>query len=145
MWVLAAADGQPDLAIASQYCVGRHTAALWRRRARADGNGAVCEIEPGRGRKPQYNQAKRDAVIEATLQTKPKGMTHWSCRLTAKAQGISKNTVNRLWQLHHLKPHLSRTFKLSRDPKFLEKLTDVLRLYLSPPHKAVLLCVDEKS
>jgi hypothetical protein len=106
---------------------------------------AVWEIEPGRGRKPQYNQAKRDAVIEATLQTKPKGMTHWSCRLMAKAQGISKNTVNRLWQLHHLKPHLSRTFKLSRDPKFLEKLTNVLGLYLNPPPKAVVLCVDEKS
>ena len=63
----------------------------------------------------------------------------------AEAQGVSKNTVNRLWQLHNLKPHLSRTFKLSRDPKFLEKLTDVVGLYLNPPQKAVILCVDEKS
>jgi hypothetical protein len=63
----------------------------------------------------------------------------------AKAQGVSKNTVNRLWHLHHLKPHLSRTFKLSRDPKFVEKLTDVVGLYLNPPQKAGVLCVDEKS
>jgi transposase len=72
-------------------------------------------------------------------------MTHWSCRLMAKAQQVSASTVNRLWQLHHLKPHLSRTFKLSRDPKFLEKLTDVVGLYLNPPQKAVVLCLDEKS
>jgi transposase len=63
----------------------------------------------------------------------------------AKAQGVSKNTVNRLWQLHNLKPHQSQTFKLSRDPKFVEKLTDVVGLYLNPPHKAIVLCVDEKS
>src|SRR5256884_9572311 len=75
-----------------------------------------------RGRKPKYELEKRDALIRATLETKPKGMTHWSCRTMAKAQGVSKSTVNRLWQLHNLKPHLSRTFKLSRDPKFIEKL-----------------------
>jgi len=72
-------------------------------------------------------------------------MTHWSCRTMAKAQGVSKSTVNRLWQLHNLKPHLSRTFKLSRDPKFIEKLTDVVGLYLNPPQKGIVLCVDEKS
>ncbi len=105
----------------------------------------MWEIAPGRGRKPRYDQTKRDAIIKATLQSKPKGMTHWSCRLMAEAQGVSKNTVNRLWQLHNLKPHLSRTFKLSRDPNFLEKLTDVVGLYLNPPNKAVVLCVDEKS
>ncbi len=63
----------------------------------------------------------------------------------AKAQGVSKNTVNRLWQLHNIKPHLSRTFKLSRDAKFLENLTDVVGLYMNPPDKALVLCVDEKS
>src|SRR5881398_3129842 len=72
-------------------------------------------------------------------------MTHWSCRTLAKAQGVSHSTVNRLWQLHNLKPHLSRTFKLSRDSKFIEKLTDVVGLYLNPPQKAIVLCVDEKS
>jgi transposase len=143
--VLAAADGQQDLAIASAYGVNRHTAALWRRRVVEAGIGAVWEVQPGRGRKPQYDQAMRDGIIDATLQTKPEGMTHWSCRTMAEAQGVSKNTVNRLWQLHNLKPHLSRTFKLSRDPKFLEKLTDIVGLYLNPPEKALVLCVDEKS
>src|SRR5205823_4781875 len=93
----------------------------------------------------KQDQEKRDALIAATLETKPKGMTHWSCRTLAKAQGVSHSTVNRLWQLHNLKPHLSRTFKLSRDSKFIEKLTDVVGLYLNPPQKAIVLCVDEKS
>jgi transposase len=143
--VLAAAGGQQDLEIAAQMKVNRHTPALWRKRVVAEGIGCVWEIAAGRGRKAHYDQAKRKAIIEATLQTKPKGMTHWSCRQMAQAQGVSKNTVNRLWQLHNLKPHRSRTFKLSRDPKFLEKLTEVVGLYLNPPQKAVVLCVDEKS
>jgi len=143
--VMAAAAGQQDLEIASAHGVNRHTAALWRRRVRETGIGTVWKIQAGRGRKPKYDQVKRDALIGATLQTKPKGMTHWSCRLMAKAQGVSKNTVNRLWQLYHLKPHLHRTFKLSRDPKFVEKLTDVVGLYLNPPQKALVVCVDEKS
>src|SRR6059036_731543 len=143
--VLAAASGKQDLEIASIYDVNRHTAALWRQRVRAAGIGSLWEIQPGRGRKPKYDQEKRDALIRATLETKPKGMTHWSCRTLAKAQGVSHSTVNRLWQLHNLKPHLSRTFKLSRDSKFIEKLTDVVGLYLNPPQKAIVLCVDEKS
>src|SRR5213075_2553044 len=143
--VLAAAAGKQDLEIASIYDVNLHTAALWRQRVRAAGIGSLWEIQPGRGRKPKYDQEKRDALIAATLETKPKGMTHWSCRTMARVQGVSKSTVNRLWQLHNLKPHLSRTFKLSRDSKFIEKLTDVVGLYLNPPQKAIVLCVDEKS
>ena len=115
--VLAAAAGKLDLEIAAAAGVNRHTAALLRGRIRDKGIGAVWEIQAGRGRKPQYNQAKRDAVIAATLETKPKGMTHWSCRSMAKVQGMSQSTVNRLWQLHKLQPHRSRTFKLSRDPR----------------------------
>src|SRR6266513_551857 len=141
--VLAAAAGKQDLEIASIYDVNRHTAALWRQRVRAAGIGSLWEIQPGRGRKPKYDQETRDALIAATLETK--GMTHWSSRTLAKAQGVSHSTVNRLWQLHNLKPHLSRTFKLSRDPKFIEKLTDVVGLYLNPPQKGIVLCVDEKS
>src|SRR6266566_707961 len=143
--VLAAAEGYPDLEIASHHEVNRHTVALWRERVQAKGIGSVWEIQAGRGRKPKYELEKRDALIRATLETKPKGMTHWSCRTMAKAQGVSKSTVNRLWQLHNLKPHLSRTFKLSRDPKFIEKLTDVVGLYLNPPQKGIVLCVHEKS
>jgi len=142
---LAAAAGKQDLEIAASYGVNRHTAALWRQRVRTAGIGSVWEIQPGRGRKPKYSQEKRDALIAATLETRPKGMTHWSCRTMAQAVGVSKNTVNRLWNLHNLKPHLSRTFKLSRDPKFVEKVTDVVGLYLNPPEKAIVLCVDEKS
>ena len=143
--VLATAAGRPDLEIASLYGVNRHTAALWRGRVQTAGIGAVWDIQAGRGRKPKYSVKKRDGLIAATRQTKPKGVTHWSCRSMAKAQGVSKNTVNRLWQLHNLKPHQSHTFKLSRDPHFVETLTDVVGLYLNPPQKAIGLCVDEKS
>lgn len=143
--VLAAAAGQENKTIAADLQVGRPTVNLWRKRVRNLGIGQVWEIAPGRGRKPRYDQSKRDAIIKATLETKPKGMTHWSCRTMAEEQNVSKATVNRLWQMHNLKPHLSRTFKLSRDAKFLEKLTDVVGLYLNPPQKAVVLCLDEKS
>ena len=130
--VLAVAAGQTNRAVAAAQGVHRHTVALWRGRVRAAGIQTVWASQAGRGRKPQYDQAWRDALIAATLQTKPQGLTHWSCRTMAQAQGVSKNTVNRLWQLHNLKPHLGRTFKLSRDPKFVEKLTDVVGLYLNP-------------
>jgi transposase len=143
--ILGAFAGQDNVSIAEQLGVSRPTVQLWRKRVREQGIGEVWEIAPGRGRKAQYDQATRDGIIRATLRSKPKGMTHWSCRLMAEEQEVSKNTVNRLWQLHNLKPHLSRTFKLSRDAKFLEKLTDVVGLYLNPPHKALVLCLDEKS
>jgi transposase len=143
--VLDAAAGVSDLTIADALGVNRHTVALWRTRVRQEGVGAVWEIADGRGRRPQYDLAKRDGLITATLQSRPPGQTHWSCRSMAVAQGVSKNTVNRLWQLHNLKPHLHRTFTLSRDKKFLEKLTDVVGLYMNPPEQAVVLCVDEKS
>ena len=142
---LAAVAGLSDVAIAGKLKVSRQTGALWRDRVCHDGVGALWEIALGRGRKPEYSATKRDGLIEATLNTLPKGQTHWSCRSMAKAQGVSKNTVNRLWQLHNIKPHLRHTFKLSRDPKFIEKLTDVVGLYMNPPHKAMVLCVDEKS
>ena len=143
--VLGAVAGEQNRTIADRLQINRHTVELWRARVATQGIDAVWEIAAGRGRKPVHDQAKRDTIIKATLQTRPKGVTHWSCRTMARAQGVSRNTVNRLWQLHNLKPHLERTFKLSRDPKFLEKLTDVVGLYLNPPQKAVILCVDEKS
>ena len=143
--VLAALAGQDNVSIAQELGVSRPTVPLWRKRVGTQGIGAVWEIAPGQGRKPPYDQGTRDGIIEATLHSKPKGMTHWSCRLMAEAQEVSKNTVNRLWQLHHIKPHLSGTFKLSRDAKCLEKLTDVVGLYLNPPDKALVLCLDEKS
>ena len=105
----------------------------------------LWEIAAGRGRKAIYDADRIKAVIDATLQSKPKGGTHWSCRLMAASQGISKSTISTVWKSHNIKPHRTKTFKLSRDPKFLEKLTDVVGLYLNPPDKAMVLCVDEKS
>lgn len=143
--VLAAAQGRSDLGIASALQVNRHTVKLWRKRFAKQGLESVWEIAPGRGRKPLYGAEKVKAVVDATLQTKPKGMTHWSCRLMAKSQGLSKSTVSKIWRSHNLKPHRVKTFKLSRDRRFLEKLTDVVGLYLNPPENALVLCVDEKS
>ena len=143
--VLAAAQGQSDTAMAQQFGINRKTVILWRQRFASQGLESLWEIAPGRGRKPRYDAAKVKAIVDATLQTKPKGMTHWSCRLMAKSQGVSKSTVSNLWRSHNLKPHRMKTFKLSRDPKFLEKLTDVVGLYLNPPQQAIVLCVDEKS
>lgn len=85
------------------------------------------------------------AVVEATLQTTPLNATHWSTRMMAQSQGISEATVRRIWKRHNLKPHLVKTFKLSRDKQFVEKLADVVGLYINPPERSLVLCVDEKS
>jgi transposase len=141
----AAAGARQDREIAAQLHVHRRTVALWRCRARQQGIGCIWEIAPGRGRKTPYAADVVGRMVEATLQTKPAGSTHWSTRSLARTQGVSKNTIHRIWQEHQIKPHLTKTFKLSRDPKFLEKLTDVVGVYLTPPQNAVVLCVDEKS
>ena len=143
--VLAAGLGKSAAVIAAEMKVNRKTVRLWRDRFAARGLPGLWEIAPGRGRKATYQPERIKAVIDATLQSKPKGMTHWSCRLMAANQGISKSTVSNLWRSHNIKPHRTKTFKLSRDPKFLEKLTDVVGLYLNPPDQAIVLCVDEKS
>lgn len=143
--VLAAGEGKSDHAIALQLAVNRKTVRLWRARFVQEGLDGLWEVAPGRGRKPTYGPDKIQAIVEATLRTKPKGMTEWSCRLLAAEQGVSKSTINSIWQGHNLKPHRVKTFKLSRDAKFLEKLTDVVGLYLNPPQQAIVLCVDEKS
>jgi len=143
--ILEAARGKHDNQIAAQLKVHRFTVALWRRRVPDQGIGCVWEIASGRGRKPRHGAEVVARIVEATLQTKPKGSTHWSTRTLARVQQVSKNTVHRIWQEHQLKPHLTKSFKLSRDPKFLEKLTDVVGVYLTPPQNAIVLCVDEKS
>jgi transposase len=143
--ILGAVAGRTDQQISAELQVQRRTAALWRRRVREQGIGCVWEIASGRGRKVSYGVERVAEMVAATLQTKPAGLTHWSTRTLAKAEGVSKNTIHRLWQDHQLKPHLTKSFKLSRDPRFLEKLTDVVGVYLTPPQNAVVLCVDEKS
>jgi transposase len=143
--VLAVAGGESEAAVASALQINRKTVRLWRERFVAEGLKSLWEIAPGRGRKAWYGPDRIQAVLDATLQSKPQGQTHWSCRLMAASQGLSKSTISNLWKSHNIKPHRTKTFKLSRDPKFLEKLTDVVGLYLNPPDKAMVLCVDEKS
>jgi transposase len=143
--VLAAGLGKTEAAIAAEMNVNRKTVRLWRERFAVQGLPGLWEIAAGRGRKATFSPKRVKALIDATLQSKPKGMTHWSCRLMAAHQGLSKSTVSNLWRSHNIKPHRTKTFKLSRDPKFLQKLTDVVGLYLNPPDQAIVLCVDEKS
>ena len=143
--ILAAANGQADSTIARELEINRKTVMLWRERFNESGVEGLWEVAPGRGRKPTYGVRKIKAIVNATLQTKPEGMTHWSCRTMAEQQGVSKSTISNIWRSHNLKPHRSETFKLSRDVRFLEKLTDVVGLYLNPPQQAIVLCVDEKS
>ena len=143
--VLAASQGHSDSAIAAERKINRKTVTLWRQRFARQGLPSLWQIAAGRGRKPTYGPDKIKAVIEATLHTKPQGMTQWSCRLMAGRQGMSKSTISNIWRSHNLKPHRVKTFKLSRDPQFLEKLSDVVGLYLNPPQEAIVLCVDEKS
>jgi transposase len=143
--ILAAAKGQQDKDIAQSMEINPKTVALWRQRFFKEGPDCLWGVAAGRGRKPQLSADKVEAIISATLQTRPTGATHWSCRTMAEEQGVSKATISRIWQSHGLKPHRTKAFKLSRDPKFLEKLTDVVGLYLNPPDKALVVCVDEKS
>ena len=143
--ILLASEGQSDTRIASELSINRHTCRLWRQRHIEEGASALWGIAPGRGRKLTYGAERVSQIVEATLQTKPKGQTHWSTRTMAKSQGISHTTVHRIWQMHNIKPHLTKTHKLSRDARFIGKLTDVVGVYLNPPDKAIVLCVDEKS
>ncbi|MCA1681051.1 MAG: IS630 family transposase [Actinobacteria bacterium] len=143
--VLAASDGKSNSQIAREVGVSRPTVLMWRERFAHGGPSALTETKPGRGRKRSISAAKVKAIVAATTQTTPPGQTHWSCRSMAKAQGVSAATVQRIWDAHGLQPHRVRAFKLSNDPKFTEKLTDVVGLYLNPPEKALVLCVDEKS
>ena len=143
--VLAAAAGQAQLTIAQALAVSRPTVALWRQRFAAGGVAALRHDAPGRGRPRRLSQARVDALVQATTQTKPPGATHWSTRTMAAQFGVSNATVARIWQAHGLQPHRVKTFKLSRDPHFAEKLRDVVGLYLHPPEKALVLSVDEKA
>ncbi len=143
--VLKAAAGTANHRIAGELNTSRPTVLLWRRRFEAGGTVALTVDAPGRGRKVRISPEKVKQIVEATLHQKPTAATHWSTRTMARAQGVSQTMVQRIWDAHGLQPHRTRTFKLSRDPRFVEKLTDVVGLYLNPPDKALVLCVDEKS
>jgi transposase len=143
--LLAAADGRANTAIGRELGVSPTTVASWRDRFVEDGLAGLGVVRPGRGRKPTISDEKVAEIVRATCEDTPPGATHWSCRSMAKAQGVSPATVQRIWSALGLKPHQVETFKVSNDPKFEEKLVDVVGLYLNPPEKAVVLCMDEKS
>ena len=142
--VLLAADGMTNLAIADRLGISRLTVATWRKRfaiKRLDG--LVDDPRPGAPRK--IDDEKIAEVVTTTLETMPADATHWSTRSMAKASGVSISTVHRIWRAFSLQPHRSETFKLSTDPLFVEKVRDIVGLYLDPPERALVLCVDEKS
>jgi transposase len=142
--VLLAAAGQSNTAIAQQVATRPHTAGKWRRRFLESGlDGLLDEPRPGTPRKLSDTQVEQ--VLARTLESQPEAATHWSTRDMAKACGLSQSTVSRIWRAFSLQPHRSETFKLSRDPLFIEKVRDIVGLYLAPPDRALVLCVDEKS
>lgn len=143
--VLCAAKGWPNDRIAKQLKIGRNAAGTWRARYAKGRLAAIERDAPGRGRKPTIDGEKIAEIVRRTREETPPGRTHWSLSSMSKAAGVSESTVRRIWKAHGLKPHLVETFKLSRDPKFDEKLVDVIGLYLNPPEKAVVFSVDEKS
>jgi transposase len=143
--ILLAAAGVESQQIAHQVGTSRPTVQLWRERFLALRTAGLEKDAPRPGRIPPISDAQRAAIVEATLHRPPPNATHWSTRTMANAQGVSEATVRRIWKQHGLRPHHVSTFKVSRDPHFVEKLTDVVGLYLNPPDKALVLCVDEKS
>jgi len=142
--VLAAADGLGNTAIAAKLGIAVSSARKWRSRFVTDGlDGLLDEPRPGRPRTVSDEQV--EAVITATLETTPKDATHWSTRSLAAELGLSQSAVSRIWRAFGLQPHRQDSWKLSKDPLFIDKVHDVVGLYLDPPERAVVLCVDEKS
>ena len=143
--LLMAADGVANTRISAEVGVTPVTVRAWRDRFVEDGLAKLGEVRAGRGRKASLTEEQVAAIVHDTLHTTPKGETHWSCRTMAKHAGVSPATVQRIWHDLGIKPHRVDTFKVSNDPAFEEKLTDVVGLYLAPPEKAIVLCLDEKS
>jgi transposase len=142
--VLLAAEGLKNTEIADELGLSRATAAMWRARfAERRLDGLLDEPRPGRPRTISDEQVEE--VIVRTLETKPKDATHWSTRSMAREVGLTQSAVLRIWQAFGLQPHRTETWKLSKDPQFIDKVRDVVGLYLNPPERAVVLCVDEKS
>lgn len=143
--VILSADGVPTSEIMAQVRTTCPTITRWRERYTDKGVEGLCRDATRPGRKPRISPEQVREVIERTLQTTPPQRTHWSTRTMAAASGLSKATIQRIWSDHGLQPHRVETFKLSRDPQFIEKLQDVVGLYLDPPEKAIVFSVDEKS
>src|ERR1039458_5861987 len=143
--LLMACDGFANTRIASEVGVAPMTVKAWRERFSQDGLKDFSAVRPGRGRKPSIRVETVEEVVRLTLHETPAGETRWSCRSMAARAGVSSSTVQRIWSARGLKPHQVKTFKLSTDARFEEKLVDVVGLYLNPPENAIVLAMDEKS
>jgi transposase len=143
--VLRAVEGLENKQIAQRMGLTPEKVARWRKRFLEGGLAALAKDAPRPGRTRTISDRRVKKVLEMTLEQKPGNATHWSTRTMAAAAGISEASVRRIWRAHGLKPHRVRTFKLSRDPEFTEKLEDIVGLYLNPPEHAIVLCADEKS
>ncbi|MDH4252628.1 MAG: IS630 family transposase [Nitrospira sp.] len=143
--VLLAAAGHDSHQIAAAVATSRQTVGLWRHRFVTQRLPGLAQDAPRGGRPPKARQTLTARILKTTTQTKPPAATHWSTRTLARHLRTNPTFVQRVWKTHGLQPHRVRTFKLSRDPHFQDKLEDVVGLYLNPPEHAVVLCVDEKS
>src|SRR5882757_9021991 len=143
--VLMSADGVGKMAIVRAVGKSKRTVDRWQDRFITHGLAGLQRDATRRGRKPPLAASVIEKVVHMTLHEKPPAATHWSARRLAKAVGISHTSVQRIWSAHGLKPHLVKTFKLSNDKRFVEKVQDVVGLYLDPPDKAIVFAVDEKS
>jgi transposase len=143
--VLRAAEGKTNETIAAELNTSKPTVGRWRSRFAALRVAGIEKDAPRPGRTPAVSAEVVDVIVRKTTQEKPEAATHWSTRTMAQAVGVSKDTVQRVWAAHGLKPHLVKTFKVSNDPQFAEKLEDVVGLYLSPPEHALVLSCDEKT
>ena len=143
--ILLAAEGMMNKEIAKEVETDEHTVGRWRQRFSEKGLLGIEKDAPRGGRPPRLRNQVARLIVERTTQTAPANATHWSVRTLAKELAVSASMVHRVWRANSLKPHLTRTFKLSNDPHFVEKLVDIVGLYLDPPEHALVLCVDEKS
>jgi transposase len=143
--LLLATAGVATTAIAAQLQVSPASVTAWRARFVSEGVARMGRVRTGRGRKPTIPKETVDEIVRLTEESAPPGGTHWSCRSMAQAAHVSPATVQRVWSARGLKPHLVKTFTLSTDPRFEERLIDVVGLYRNPPDQAVVLCMDEKS
>jgi transposase len=142
--ILACSGGRNNTEVAEEFGVTRQTVGRWRERfvrRRLEG----LKDMPKSGRPKSLREADEKRVVKLTLETRPDGATHWSTRTMADVCGLSARTVGRIWHKYNLKPHRQKTFKLSNDPQFVEKVQDIVGLYMAPPDRAVVLCIDEKS
>ena len=143
--VLLASEGQTNLEIADQLAVGRDKVSRWRQRFAENGLQGLRKDAPGRGRKPLYTKERKEEIVRMTIEGRPEGQTHWSRESMAATIEMSPSTVGRIWADYGLKSHLDRTFKISNDTQFVEKLEDVVGLYINPPENAIVFSCDGKS